>query len=103
MVRQLKSATEHDMTVGEPVSIRGRTWSTNVSPTVGPASSVPSRHQRVLNALLIVSRPGSGRCPGHASPLLAAPDRANDDLERHAEDDEVGEHLPGDHKARRLG
>ena len=35
--------------------------------------------------------------------LLAALDRAEDDLDREPEDDQVGDHLAGDHQPRRLG
>jgi hypothetical protein len=36
-------------------------------------------------------------------PLLAAPDRAQDDLDSQAEDDQVGDHLPGNHQPGELG
>jgi hypothetical protein len=44
------------------------------------------------------------RCAGVLWPLLpAAPGRAHDDPDPDSDDEEIGDHLPGDHQLRRLG
>jgi threonine dehydrogenase-like Zn-dependent dehydrogenase len=44
-----------------------------------------------------------GLCAVGVCWLSATADRAHDDLDREAEDDEVSDYLPGDHEPRRLG
>ena len=44
-----------------------------------------------------------GLCAVGVSRLPATADRAHDDLDREREDDQISDHLPGDHQPRRLG
>lgn len=44
-----------------------------------------------------------GLCAVGVSRLPATADRTHDYLDREREDDEIGDHLPGDHEPRRLG